>query len=108
MKIGEAIEQVETARTIVYDNSAYLSRGEGFPPNMSHLIKLSAAAAGKKLAGLVSELLGLGIIDFRRADCTTDYWQMFLRGVVSCGGGGGSAEILHDVIAARHFGIARA
>jgi acyl-CoA dehydrogenase len=108
VKIGKAVEQVETARTLVYDNSAYLSRGEGFPPNMSHLIKLSAGAVGKELAGLVSELLGPGIMDFRLADRTTDYWQMFLRGVVSCGGGGGSAEILHDVIAGQRFGIARA
>jgi alkylation response protein AidB-like acyl-CoA dehydrogenase len=106
VEIGKVVEQVESAQAMVDDTAAYLSRGEGYPPSMTHVLKLTATAAGMQLAELASELLGLGIIDYRMADRPSDFWQMFLRGYVVCGGGGGSDEILRDVIAAQHFGIA--
>jgi acyl-CoA dehydrogenase len=106
VEIGKVVEQVESAQALVDDSAAYLSRGEGYPPSMTHVLKLTATAAGMRLAELASELLGLGIVDYRMADRPSDFWQMFLRGYVVCGGGGGSDEILRDVIAAQHFGIA--
>ena len=41
VEIGRLVEQVETARAMVDDSAAYLSRGEGYPPSMTHLLKLT-------------------------------------------------------------------
>jgi alkylation response protein AidB-like acyl-CoA dehydrogenase len=104
VEVGKVVEQVEAAQAVADRAAAYLGRGEGYPQNMANVLKLAATEVGRQLAELASELLGLGIIDFRLADRPSNFWQMFLRGFVSCGGGG-SDELLRDSIAAQHFNI---
>ena len=65
------------------------------------LLKLTATAAGMRLAELASELLGLGIVDLPPGRSPVRLLADVPARVRVCGGGGGCDEILHDVIAAQ-------
>jgi acyl-CoA dehydrogenase len=106
VRLGELVERVEAARAMAYNTAAYLSRGEGFPPHMPSVLKLSGGAVGKGLGEMATEVLGLGVSDFRMVDRPSDFWGGYLHTFASSIGGGAD-EIQHDIIGTRYFGIAR-
>jgi alkylation response protein AidB-like acyl-CoA dehydrogenase len=103
VKLGKLVERVETGRTMAYNTAAYLSRGEGFPPHMPSVLKLSGGAVGRSLGELATELLGLGVSDSRMDPW--NFWGGWLHSFASSIAGG-SDEIQHDIIGTRYFGIA--
>ena len=106
VRLGELVERVEAARAMAYNTAAYLSRGEGFPPHMPSVLKLSGGAVGKGLGEMATEVLGLGVSDYRMVDRPSDFWGGYLHTFASSIGGGAD-EIQHDIIGTRYFGIAR-
>lgn len=106
VRLGELVERVEAARAMAYNTAAFLSRGEGFPPHMPSVLKLSGGAVGKGLGEMATEVLGLGVSDYRMVDRPSDFWGGYLHTFASSIGGGAD-EIQHDIIGTRYFGIAR-
>ncbi len=102
VKLGQLVERVETGRTMAYNTAAYLSRGEGFPPHMPSVLKISGGRVGRGLGELATELLGLGVSDGRMDPA--NFWGGYLHSFASSIAGG-SDEIQHDIIGTRYFGI---
>ena len=54
VKLGQLVERVEAGRAMAYNTAAYLSRGEGFPPHMPSVLKVSGGRVGKGLGELAT------------------------------------------------------
>jgi acyl-CoA dehydrogenase len=106
VEIGQLVERVEAARAMAYNTAQVMSRGEGFPPHMPSVLKLYGSTVSRRLVEVATEVLGLEVADYHLPDRRWDFWNEFMFDIPHTIAGG-SNEIQHDIIATRHFGIAR-
>ena len=102
VKLGQLVERVETGRTMAYNTAAYLSRGEGFPPHMPSVLKISGGRVGRGLGELATEAARPRSL--RRPHGPGELLGGYLHSFASSIAGG-SDEIQHDIIGTRYFGI---
>jgi acyl-CoA dehydrogenase len=106
IRLGEMVEQVESARALAYEMAESRGDGSGAPPHLASVLKVFCAEISVQMSELACDLLGLEAPGYHPEIGAWSPWEEYLYcwpSVIA----GGSNEIQHEIIASRRLGISR-
>jgi acyl-CoA dehydrogenase len=105
LKLGEMIEQTESARAMAYEMAE--ARGEGgAPPHSASVLKLLCTNLSLEMSELGVELLGLDAVDYHPEVGSWTPWEEYLYSFIGRIAGG-SNQIQREIVASRLLGVGR-